>query len=57
MAHPNEQHAVALVTVRGERAGKQVEDNSVQVFHFRDGKVGEVWSHPADLYAMDEFWS
>jgi len=53
----NDEHAVALFTVRGERAGKQVEDNSVQVFHFRDGKVSEVWSHPADLYAMDEFWS
>jgi len=21
-----------------------------------DGKVSEVWSHPADLYAVDEFW-
>jgi hypothetical protein len=33
------------------------EDNSVQVFHIRDGKVSECWSHPADLNAMDEFWS
>jgi ketosteroid isomerase-like protein len=53
----NDEHAVSLFTVRAERAGKQVVDNSVQVFHIRDGKVSEVWSHPADLYAMDEFWS
>jgi len=53
----NDEHAVSLITVRAERAGKQVVDNSVQVFHIRDGKVSEVWSHPADLYAMDEFWS
>ena len=53
----NDEHAVSLITVRGERAGKQLEDNSVQVFHIRDGKVSEVWSHPADLYAVDAFWS
>ena len=53
----NDEHAVSLITVRGERAGKQIQDNSVQVFHIHDGKVSEVWSHPADLYAMDEFWS
>jgi uncharacterized protein len=52
----NDEHAVALITVRGERAGKQLEDNGVQVFHFRDGRVSEIWSHPADLYAVDEFW-
>ena len=53
----NDEHAVSLITVRGERAGKQLEDNSVQVFHIHDGRVSEVWSHPADLYAVDEFWS
>ncbi len=53
----NDDHAVSLITVRAERGGKQIEDNSVQVFHVRDGKVSEFWSHPADLYAMDEFWS
>lgn len=53
----NDEHAVSLITVRGERAGRQLEDNSVQVFHIHDSKVSEVWSHPADLYAVDEFWS
>ncbi|MBV9093964.1 MAG: nuclear transport factor 2 family protein [Streptosporangiaceae bacterium] len=53
----NDEHVVALTTVRAERAGKKHQDNTVQVFHIRDGKVTEVWSHPADLYASDEFWS
>jgi hypothetical protein len=33
------------------------QDDTVQVFHVHDGKVSEVWSYPADLYASDEFWS
>jgi uncharacterized protein len=53
----NDEHAVALVTVRGERAGKQLTDNEVLTHHIRDGKVSEVWSHHTDLYAVDEFWS
>jgi uncharacterized protein len=53
----NDEHAVSLITVRAERAGKQIADDSVQVFRIRDGKVSEFSSYPADLYAMDEFWA
>ncbi len=53
----NDEHAVALVTTRAERAGKQLEDDNVQVFHIRDGKATEVWTYPSDLYAADAFWS
>jgi ketosteroid isomerase-like protein len=53
----NDDHVVALTTVRAEREGRTLVDNSVQVFHIHDGKVTEVWTHPADLYASDEFWS
>ena len=53
----NDEHAVQLVTTRGERAGKQLNQNMVLVYHFRDGKITEVWTHPTDLYAYDEFWS
>jgi uncharacterized protein len=31
----NDEHAVALYTARGERAGKQLNDNEVLVYHFR----------------------
>jgi uncharacterized protein len=53
----NDEHVVALFTGRAERAGKHWQDNFVQVFHFRDGKVTEVWNQFTDLYALDEFWS
>jgi hypothetical protein len=53
----NDEHVVALVTVRGERAGKQLSDNTVLTYHFRDGKVSEVWGQSTDLYAVGEFLS
>ena len=53
----NDEHAVAMMTTRGERAGKQLNENVVIVFHLRDGKIAEVWAHPTDQYAQDEFWS
>jgi hypothetical protein len=29
----------------------------VLTYHFRDGKISEVWDHTTDLYAADEFFS
>lgn len=53
----NDDHAVALHAVRGERAGKQLETDAIEVFHIREGKISEAWSMRSDLYAVDEFWS
>ena len=53
----NDEHAVALYTASGERAGKQLTDNKVQIYHFRDGKVSEAWTYTTDQYAADEFFS
>ena len=52
----NDEHGVALATVRGERNGKTLEDNYTHVVHFRDGKVAESWIHQWDPYATDEFF-
>ena len=52
----NDEHAVALVRISAERPGEQLDDQSVQIFHIRDGKAAEVWTYPADLYASDAFW-
>ena len=52
----NDEHAVALTKVRGEREGRTLDQNSVQVFHIEDGKVTESWLHPEDAAAADEFW-
>ena len=53
----NDEHGVALVRPRGERAGKKVEGNAVQVYHLSGGKVTEFWGFPQDPAALDEFWS
>jgi hypothetical protein len=53
----NNGHVVALTTVRAEREGRTLQDNTVQVFHIRDGTATEVWTHPAGLCATGEFWS
>lgn len=53
----NDEHGVALVRFTGQREGRSNADNGVQVFHIRDGKATEVWTHPGDQYAVDEFWS
>lgn len=53
----NDNHAVALHATRGERAGKKLEINAIQILHIRDGKISEAWTMHSDLYAVDEFWS
>ena len=53
----NDEHAVALVKATGERAGKTLNDNGVQVFHVHGGKVTETWFHPGDQSAADAFWT
>jgi len=53
----NDDHVVALHTTRAERGGKQLEVEAVQVFHVKDGKVTEAWTHHTDLYAFDDFWA
>jgi len=53
----SDKHAVALITVRADRQGRSLKDDTVQVFHITDGKATEVWTYPSDLYASDEFWS
>jgi ketosteroid isomerase-like protein len=53
----SDEHAVALMTVHSERAGKQLTHDTVAVYRIRNGKIAEVWSYSADQYALDEFWS
>jgi uncharacterized protein len=53
----NDDHAVALYTVRGEREGRTLEDKSVLVSHVRNGKFVETWGYSEDQYADDEFFS
>ena len=54
----NDEHAVGLVRISGERNGKSLAQNVVHVYHANpDGKVTEQWSFPENSAAVDEFWS
>ncbi|HEX8099329.1 MAG TPA: nuclear transport factor 2 family protein [Actinomycetota bacterium] len=53
----NDDHVVVLARSTGEREGKTLDDNSLQLFHVKNGKVTEQWLYPGDPYAADEFWS
>ena len=51
----DDEHGVALVTVRGSREGQSLDVNGVHVMHLRDGEVTEFWNANIDQYAVDEF--
>ena len=53
----NDTHGVALVHATGEREGRTLDDDTVQVFHIVDGKVTEQWLCPGDQAASDAFWA
>lgn len=52
----NDEHAVALATVSGERDGKSLEDRYVHVVHIKDGKLVESWIFDANQDVVDAFW-
>ena len=45
-----------LPSAASERASK-LNENEVLIYHFRDGKVSEVWIQSTDQHAADEFFS
>ena len=53
----NDEHVVVRGIARAERGGRTLEDHWVLVAHVRRGRIAEVWHHPGDQYAVDEFWS
>ena len=52
----DDEHGTALTSVTATREGNTMTQNAVDVFHFRDGKVAEVWTLDSDQYAGDEFF-
>ena len=53
----SEEHGVVLHKVKFQRQAKSLEDNSVLVFQLTEGRISEIWLHPQNLYANDEFWA
>jgi ketosteroid isomerase-like protein len=53
----NDTHVIGLVTAKGQRDGKTLEDHNVHIWHVQNGKLTEFWGHAQDQYAVDDFWS
>jgi ketosteroid isomerase-like protein len=51
------EHAVGLYNITATRDGKTFTWSHVNVYHVRDGKVTEIWQHPGDPFAWNDFWS
>lgn len=52
----NDEHAVALATVLGERHGKKLSDRYTHIAHIKGGKVTETWIFDERPDVVDEFW-
>ena len=50
-------HGAVLSKQTGQREGRTLSSNAVELFHLRDGKISEFWSLVEDLDALDAFWS
>ena len=49
----DDEHGVILQRGKAVRDGQTHEFNEVFVFHFRDGKISEMWYVPVDQSAVD----
>lgn len=49
----DDEHGIILQRGKSVRDGKTREFNEVFVFHFRDGKISEMWYVPVDQAAVD----
>ncbi len=54
----NEQHGVLMYTVTARHNDSSIRYRYMDVYHFRDAQISEVWGYPADDAAgFDEFYS
>jgi ketosteroid isomerase-like protein len=51
-----DEHGVAIISELATRNGQSHTGRATHVFHFRDGKVTEMWDAQVDQYSLDEFW-
>jgi ketosteroid isomerase-like protein len=54
----NEQHGVLMYTVTAQHGERSIRYRYMDVYHFRDGQICEVWGYPADdPVAFNEYYS
>lgn len=49
-------HTVALVTTKGERAGQTLNMREAHIYHISDGKAAEFWAFAEDAAEVDRFF-
>jgi ketosteroid isomerase-like protein len=52
----SDHHAVGLLRVTAARKDRELDMPVVHVVHVTNGRITEIWAHPRDQYAVDEFW-
>lgn len=52
----SDDHTLALLSIRAERQGRQIEWQRAAIYHIADGEIQEVWIYDVDQYAIDEFF-
>jgi ketosteroid isomerase-like protein len=50
----DDEHAVVLLTVHADIAGRKLEDKAAHVCHVRDGQISEVWAFYWTQHALDD---
>jgi hypothetical protein len=53
----NDRHVVGLTTFTGQRRGKSLSVNAIQLWQMREGKLADCVELFEDQEAWDEFWS
>ena len=53
----NDDHTLALINATGKRGDQTLHYQTVEILHFRDGKVTDRWSFANDAQAVREFFS
>ena len=52
----DDEHGVVLQTARVTKGDRSAEIMTVNIFHFRGGKVSELWTMDYDQHEADEFY-
>src|SRR5713101_4928680 len=53
----NEQHGILLYAVKAQHGDRSIRYRYIDLYHFREGQISEVWGYPADdARAFDEFY-
>ena len=53
----DDEHGTVWSRQTGQREGRELDSNAVELFHFRDGKISGFWSLAEDQGAVDGFWN